>query len=115
MKNRIQPTHPSFSSFISIRSAALITLAVLTSAFALADKAPVTRVAKVSLTDLDLSTPAGARAAYERIKTIAKTLCFQLSDSRKIDDQALYNACFIETVADTVRRIHAPAVAALEK
>ena len=93
----------------------MVTLFALTSAVALADKPLATRVAKVSLAGLDLSTPEGARAAYERIKTTAQHLCFQLSDPRKIDDQVLYNACLIETVADTVRRINAPTVAALEK
>jgi UrcA family protein len=50
----------------------------LASAAALADQplAPATRVAKVSLGGLDLSTTAGARVAYERIKTVAERLCF---------------------------------------
>jgi UrcA family protein len=114
MKNETQPTHRSFNP-LSIRAAALVALFALTSAVALAHQPPATRVAKVSLTDLDLSTPEGARAAYERIKTTAKRLCFQLADPRKVDDRVLYNECLIETLADTVRRINAPTVAALEK
>jgi UrcA family protein len=105
----------SFSPLISIKAAALVALFALTSGVALADQPPASRVANVSLTGLDLSTREGARAAYERIKTIAQHLCFQLSDPRKVDDQVLYNACLIETVADSVRRINAPTVAALEK
>jgi UrcA family protein len=102
-------------SLISIRAAALVAMFALTSAVALADQPPPTRVAKVSLAGLDLSTPEGARAAYERIKSTAERLCFQLSNTRKIDDQAVYYACVIDTLADTVRRINVPAVAALEK
>jgi UrcA family protein len=113
MNNETQAARRSFNPLISIRAAALVALFALTSGIALADHPPVTRVAKVSLTGLDLSTPEGARAAFERIKTAAKHLCFQLSDARKVDDQVLYNACLIETLADTVRRINTPTVAAL--
>jgi UrcA family protein len=115
MKIGTQSAHRSIELFISVRATALVFLFVLTSAAALADKPPVTRVAKVSLTGLDLSTPEGAHAAYERIKAIAKTLCFQLSDSRKIDDHALYGECFTETVGDAMQRLHSPTVAAVEK
>lgn len=114
MKIETQPAQRLFSP-LSFRAAALVALFALTSAVALAHQPPATRVAKVSLTDLDLSTPEGARAAYERIKTTAKHLCFQLSDSRKVDDQVLYKECLVETLADIVRRINAPTVAALEK
>lgn len=106
MKNETQPVHRSFSP-IAIRAAALVVLFALTSAVALADQPPATAVAKVSLLGLDLSTLEGARAAHERIKATVKRLCFQLSDPRKVDDQVLYNACLIETLADTVRRINA--------
>ena len=115
MNKETRPAGRSFSPLISIRAAALVAVFALTSGVALADQPPATRTAKVSLTGLDLSTPEGAHAAYERIKATAQHLCFQLSDPAKIDDRVLYNACLIETVADTVRRINAPTVAALEK
>jgi UrcA family protein len=115
MKNETPPAHRSFNPLISIGAAALIAVFALTSVEALADQPPATRVATVSLTGLDLSTPEGARLAYERIKTTVKRLCFQLSDSRKIDDQILYNECLVDTLADTVRRINSPTVASLEK
>jgi UrcA family protein len=114
MKNQTQPAPRSLNA-PSISAVALVALFALTSAVALAYQPSDTRVAKVSLTDLDLSTPEGARAAYERIKTTAKHLCFQLSDPRKVDDRVLFRACLIETLANTVRRINAPTVAALEK
>jgi len=102
---------------IVFRSAALGALFALASVAAFADQPPApaaaTRAAKVSLAGLDLSTPAGARAAYERIKTTAEHLCFQLSDPRKIDDRAAYFACVTDTLADTVRHLNAPTLVAL--
>ena len=97
----------------SIR-AALVAMFALASVVALADQppAPVTRVAKVSLGGLDLSTPAGARIAYERIKTVAERLCFQLTDDPY---RETYEACVHETLANALRRVNAPTVAALEK
>ena len=97
----------------SIR-AALVAMFALASAVALADQppAPATRVAKVSLGGLDLSTPAGARIAYERIKTVAERLCFQLTDDPY---RETYEACVHETLANALRRVNAPTVAALEK
>jgi UrcA family protein len=105
MKNETPPAHRSFNPPISIGAAALIAVFALTSVEALADQPPATRVATVSLTGLDLSTPEGARLAYERIKTTVKRLCFQI----------LYNECLVDTLADTVRRINSPTVASLEK
>jgi UrcA family protein len=106
------------SSQIACRAAALGALFTFASVAAFADQpAPAadTRAAKVSLAGLDLSTPEGAHSAYERIKTTAERLCFQLSDSRDIDSQAVYSACVIDTIVDTVRRINAPTLAALVK
>jgi UrcA family protein len=91
----------------------------LTPAAAFADPPPApvaaTRSAKVSLADLDLSTPAGARVAYERIKTVAERLCHDPTDTYSRYHAAAFNACVLETVADAVRQTQAPAVAALEK
>lgn len=114
MNTKTRPAVRPISPLSSIRAAAMVALFALTSAAALADQPPATRVAKVSLAGLDLSTPKGARAAYDRIKTIAERLCLQLGDDRKIDFQAAYNVCVNETLVDTVRRINAPTLA-LEK
>jgi UrcA family protein len=114
MKNDTHSGERSFRPLISTKEAVLITLFAMTSA-ARADQPPATRVAKVSLTGLDMSTPEGAREGSARIKTTVKRLCFQLTDSRKIDDQALYNQCLVETLADAVRRINASTVATPEK
>jgi len=101
----------SISPLISIR-AALLALFALASAAALADQPPATKVAKVSLAGLDLSTPEGAHAAYERIKTVAKRLCFQVDND---PFREIYARCERETVTDAIRKFNAPTMAALER
>ncbi len=109
----VRPISPQ----IAFRAAAFGALFTFACVAAFADQPPApasaTRAAKVSLAGLDLSTPEGAHTAYERIKTATERLCFQLSDPRKVDDRAVYNACVIDSLADTVRRINAPTLAAL--
>jgi UrcA family protein len=98
---------------------ALLMLFGLVPAVTLADPPTVpvvaTRSAKVSLADLDLSTPAGARVAYERISRLAERLCDDRGDPWNKYHAATYAACVRESVADAVRQIQAPALAALEK
>jgi UrcA family protein len=74
-----------------------------------------TRNAKVPLADLDLTTPAGARVAYERIRRVAERLCHDPEDPWSRYHAAIYNACVRETVVDALHQIQAPAIAALEK
>jgi UrcA family protein len=101
----------SFSSLVSIR-VALVALFALTSAVALADPRPANKIAKVSLAGLDLSTPQGARVAYERIKTVAERLCSQVEND---PFREIYVRCARETLTDAIRKLNAPTVAALEK
>jgi UrcA family protein len=109
----------SFSPDTWLGAIAMVVLFGLAPTAAFADppaaSVAVTRSAKVSLPDLDLSTPAGARVAYERIKTVAERLCHDPKDTYSRYHAAGFNACVLETVADAVRQIQAPAVAALEK
>jgi len=70
--------------------------------------------AKVSLADLDLTTPAGARVAYERIRRVAERLCDDREDAWSRYHAASYNACVRETVADAVHQIHVDALLALD-
>lgn len=100
------------SAQTAIRAAALVALCVLAPIVALSDQPPATRVAKVSLGGLDLSSAAGSRAAYERIKTVAERLCFQVEND---PFREIYARCVRETLTAAIRRINAPTVAALEK
>jgi UrcA family protein len=94
---------------------ALLALGSVASADPPAAPAAETRVAKVSLADLDLSTPEGTRAALARVTKMAQRLCGQLGDSRSASYQRTRTACVRETVADAVRQINAPALVAREK
>jgi len=113
MNSQTQLTRRSISRSTSIR-AALVAMFALTSASALADQPParVIRQAKVSLAGLDLSTPEGARAAYERVKIVAKHLCYRLWDS---PFWQTYDACVYETLANAARQMKTPALAAVQE
>lgn len=117
--NRTQISKSKVAQFGARATVLVVVLLGLAPAAAFADPppalAPATRSAKVSLAGLDLSTPAGARAAEGRLRIVAQHLCFQLSDPRKIDFRAAYEFCVAETLADAVRRLNAPALAALKK
>jgi UrcA family protein len=114
MNTETQLARRSNNAIASIRTSALIALFALASAVALADQQPVpaTRVAKVSLVGLDISTPEGARAAYERIRTVAERLCFLVEEDPY---REIFEACVHETLANAVRRIHTPALAAAQE
>jgi UrcA family protein len=71
---------------LAARMAILIALFAIAPFAAIADQhaatAPNTRVADVSLADLDLSTPEGMRVASERLHTMAQRVCAEPADSR---------------------------------
>jgi UrcA family protein len=75
------------------------------------ETAPFTRSAKVSLADLDLSTPEGASAARERLRQTARRLCAQVADELDLSHQANYAACVEESLAAALRKIEEPTVA----
>jgi len=80
-------------SVAAVALAGLLTIAA--SARAMADESD--RVsATVTLSDLDLKTPAGAQAARDRIRKEALRLCRRFSDERRIS--------YRETLADCVRQ-----------
>lgn len=111
-------THPASSSCLNanIRTIALLALCALASASAVAGSptgaAPVTRTANVSLADLDLSTPEGARAARERLRKEARRLCSQVADSEDLSHQTNFAACVDETLANALRQVAGPALVA---
>lgn len=72
------------------------------------------RVAAVSLADLNLSTPQGVRAARERLRETARRLCSDVQDSRDLGHQPHFVACVQETLADALRHVQIPVVAAAE-
>jgi UrcA family protein len=91
-----------------IPTTALLALCVLASAAVAApptDTTPVTRSAKVSLADLDLSTPEGVRAARERLRGTARRLCTQVADDLDLSHQPNFVACVDETLAAALRKV----------
>jgi UrcA family protein len=68
-------------------------------------------VASVSLADLDVSTPEGARAAGARIGKVAQRLCRKLGDTRRVSDSATYADCYRETLANALRQLNGPVLA----
>jgi UrcA family protein len=120
MNTGTQLPRRSFSPHTWIGAIGMVVLFGLASVAAAYADPPVIRVvasrnAKVSLADLDLTTPAGARVAYERIRRVAERLCHDPEDPWSRYHAATYNACVRETVADALHQIQAPAIAALEK
>ena len=82
-------------------------LPVGTSADQPAAAAAVSRVADVSLADLDLSTPRGLRVARDRLHTMAQRVCAAPADNRVPSSQPTFAACVDRTVGNALRQIDA--------
>ena len=93
------------------RMAILMALFAIAPFAAIADqhaaKAPDTRVADVSLADLDLSTPEGMRVASERLHTMAQHVCAEPADNRGLSSQPNFVACVDSTLAGALRQLNA--------
>jgi UrcA family protein len=63
--------------------------------------------AKVSLAGLDLTTSAGQLAAKDRLSDAAHRLCRKFSDSLKIDDRAMMEDCYRETLGTALQQLSA--------
>jgi len=70
-----------------------------------------TRTATVSLADLDLSTPEGARMARERLEAMARRVCGELARLPDSSYQPNYAACVQDTLAGALAQADAVAVA----
>jgi UrcA family protein len=58
--------------------------------------------ATVSLADLDLATPEGARLAHDRLAKTALTLCRRFSDARRASDRATIADCVREALTEAI-------------
>jgi UrcA family protein len=70
-----------------------------------------TRTATVSLADLDLSTPEGARIARERLEVMARRVCGELARLPDSSYQPNYVACVRDTLAGALAQADAVAMA----
>jgi UrcA family protein len=102
------------SGLIALSTVAVLALSATFPGAAMADQlasnAPETRIVRVVLADLDLSTPEGARIARNRLQEAARQLCVRLAESRDVGRQWHLRACMNETVADAWRQLSTPAL-----
>ena len=66
----------------------------------------------VSVADLNLSSPAGAKIVLRRIHNAAETICGDQPDIRLTARFALYQSCVKATVDRTVASLDSPLVTA---
>jgi len=64
---------------------------------------------KVSLTDLDLTTPTGLRKAQDRLSATAHRLCHEYSDDNRAANYATMTACYRETMDAALQQLKAQA------
>jgi UrcA family protein len=67
--------------------------------------AQATRVADVSLADLNLSTPDGMRVARERLHAMAERICAVRADNRGVSSQPSFVVCVDNTLAGALGNI----------
>lgn len=76
---------------------------------------PEVVTAKVSLADLDLTTPEGARVAHDRLAAAALSLCRKFGDTRKISNVETLGECARDTLNDALRRLDTQLIAATRR
>jgi UrcA family protein len=74
--------------------------------------APSSRTSKVSLADLDVATPEGARAAHQRLQREARRLCSEVADELDLSLHANYVACVDESLAKAMHQVAPPSMVA---
>jgi len=62
----------------------------------------------VRLADLDLATPAGRQAAYDRLHQAARTVCFRVSQPEDVGREIHIAACTDRVMAQMVVTLQAP-------
>jgi UrcA family protein len=112
--NRIAPTQLTIAALtfalMALRSSAALGSPPPQEAVPVGDK----RAAVVSVADLDLTTPAGARSARDRIHESARRLCRQLADIHDLGHQPHFVACVDQAMARALQKLHGPDVAAIK-
>jgi UrcA family protein len=72
---------------------------------------PDSRSVTVSFRDLDISTPAGAKALYGRIQSAAKQVCgYQGAD---LIEQSIWRSCYRNAISDAVGKVNSPLLTAV--
>src|SRR5262249_7113792 len=96
---------------MSTRARLFITLLAVAPIAAIADHqaatASDTRVANVSLADLDLATQEGMRVARERLQTMAQSVCTELIGKNDPSSRPNFATCVNDTMAGALRQVKA--------
>ena len=66
------------------------------------------KVTQVSLAGLDLSSPAGVRAAHERLHQSARRLCNELREANDLGHVAHFNACVERAMTLALAQLQKP-------
>jgi len=98
-------------------SAALVTAVALAgSAFAQAQQGVSVRTVTVRFGDLDISTAAGAKTLYQRIRGAARMVCGEEEDyDLGLDARRYWNSCFQSAVNGAVDKVQSPLLRALHR
>ena len=98
-------------------SAALVAAVALAgSAFAQERQGVTVRTMTVRFGDLDLSTTAGAKTLYQRIRGAARMVCGEEEDyGLGLDARSYWNSCFHSAVNGAVDKVHSPLLQAVHR
>ena len=98
-------------------SAAVVTAVALASgAFAQEQQGVSVRTVTVRFGDLDLSTTAGAKTLYQRIRGAARTVCGEEEDyDLGLDSRRYWNSCYQSAVNGAVDKVHSPLLRAVHR
>lgn len=99
------------SGRLSTAGTAIFTVLLASAPLAWADQhattAAVSRIAGVSLADVDLSTSAGIQEARNRLRAMAQRVCAEGVAGHDLTSQPTFVACVESTVAGALRQISA--------
>jgi UrcA family protein len=98
-------------------SAALVTaVALACSAFAQEQPGVSVRTVTVRFADLNISTAAGAKTLYQRIRRAARTVCGEEEDyGLGLDARRHWSSCFQSAVNGAVDKVHSPLLQAVHR
>ena len=103
------------TSFAAVAALSVLGFAATTHASPASDASsdPATMSVNVSVADLNLASPVGARIVLQRIHNAAATICGSEPDIRLTERFALYQSCVKTTVDKTVASLDSPLVTAM--
>jgi UrcA family protein len=114
----MKPIQSKISSVASLTllAVAAVLISGCTDALAQERAAPspsVERSAKVRISDLNLATTAGVKAAEQRIQQAARKLCDQLTEELDVGRHEHYVECIDRTTIAAMRQLNVPSLANL--